>query len=189
MNDEKAIKMDTALPREVDTSAGQDACWPWAGPRFRTGYGRIGHHGYAHRVVYVLAHGAIPSGNVVRHTCDNPPCCNPAHLVAGTHADNMADMVARGRQCRGARKAAIMRGCAARGDAHGFRRHPEACARGERQGHAKLTAAQVNEIRAAWARGGVTQRALGALFGVTQGTVGDILHGRTWATSAAGVAS
>lgn len=48
----------------------------------------------AHRVAYVVHHGLTLAdivGQVVRHTCDNPPCCNPAHLVLGSHADNAAD--------------------------------------------------------------------------------------------------
>jgi hypothetical protein len=57
---------------------------------------------YAHRRALELATGqSIPAGQLVRHSCDNPPCCNPAHLSTGTHADNAADMVARGRSTRG----------------------------------------------------------------------------------------
>ena len=80
--------------------AGPDECWPWTGAVDSDGYGRIGLGGTArlvHRVVYELEVGPIPDGMEVRHTCDNPPCCNPAHLLPGTHAENMADMVERGR--------------------------------------------------------------------------------------------
>jgi len=52
----------------------------------------------AHRVMYECTKGPIPPGMVVRHTCDNPACINPDHLIIGTHKDNSQDMVKRGRQ-------------------------------------------------------------------------------------------
>lgn len=58
-----------------------------------------------HRVVYCRTHGVTYesiSGKVVRHTCDNPRCINPEHLLLGTYADNSNDMVTRGRSKRGA---------------------------------------------------------------------------------------
>ncbi|MFB9187253.1 HNH endonuclease signature motif containing protein [Dactylosporangium sucinum] len=52
----------------------------------------------AHRVAWEVANGQpIPDGLQVLHSCDNPPCCNPAHLSIGTQAENMQQMVARGR--------------------------------------------------------------------------------------------
>lgn len=54
---------------------------------------------YMHRLAYADAHGLdeLKLEGVVRHTCDNPRCINPAHLILGSHMDNSADMVNRGR--------------------------------------------------------------------------------------------
>ena len=51
----------------------------------------------AHRLAYALATGQDPTDLDVRHSCDNPPCCNPTHLSLGTHSDNMQDKLVRGR--------------------------------------------------------------------------------------------
>lgn len=81
----------------VDSSGGPDACWPWQGELNDNGYGRLRFGGkmeVAHRVAYELTHGAIPAVRFVCHSCDNPPCCNPAHLWVGTAIDNLRDCVA-----------------------------------------------------------------------------------------------
>ncbi len=77
-----------------------NGCRLWLGPFNRDGYGRIfdGETTTAHRVAYKLAHGEIPAGLMVLHSCDNPPCINADHLRLGTALDNVADMVTRGRQ-------------------------------------------------------------------------------------------
>ena len=75
-------------------------CWEWAAARNSKGYGSLcvgGKWTMAHRHAYALTHGPIAKGLVVRHTCDNPPCVNPAHLLLGTYSDNMRDALERGR--------------------------------------------------------------------------------------------
>lgn len=82
---------------------GPDQCWPWLAGGHPNGYGQIvvdGHKVYAHRHAYELVHGPVPAGLLIRHTCDYPPCCNPAHLIPGTHAQNAQDAVERGRNHR-----------------------------------------------------------------------------------------
>lgn len=78
---------------------GPTACWLWVAARFRSGHGAFSVRlpdgrkatRKAHRVAWTLAHGPIPAGSHVLHTCGRPPCVNPAHLYLGDHSDNMAD--------------------------------------------------------------------------------------------------
>jgi hypothetical protein len=94
--------------RKVDKSGGASACWEWKGSRLIGGYGQFkaaGSNWLAHRVAFFggpytkkAGSGVTSSQIVVRHTCDNPHCCNPEHLRGGSHLDNMRDMVQRGRQ-------------------------------------------------------------------------------------------
>lgn len=132
-----------------------DQCVEWRGPHNTEGYGVFKARGdhRAHRVSYERAHGPIPSGQLVRHTCDNPPCVNPRHLLLGTDADNNHDMMQRRRN-----------------------RQP----RGEDQGSAKLTTEQVREIRRRYALGGISQQALGNEYGINQRTVSKIVRQSAW---------
>lgn len=81
---------------------GPDECWPWTGP-IDGDRGRIGKGGKrggllrSSQAAWIVTRGPIPDGMVVRHKCDNPPCCNPSHLELGTQADNVRDMIERGR--------------------------------------------------------------------------------------------
>lgn len=87
----------------VDASGGPDACWEWKRSKHPQGYGQWRPYGVktklyrTHRMVWEFANGPIPDGMHICHTCDNPPCCNPAHLFLGTAKDNMQDKAAKGR--------------------------------------------------------------------------------------------
>lgn len=141
---------------------GADECWPWRGSLGRQGYGVLGAtmgHGVlrAHRVAYELHFGPVPTGLVVCHHCDNPPCVNPAHLFAGTRGDNNRD---RSSKCRGRES------------------RPEN--RGELSPNAKLSFADVVAIRAAVAAG-ETQQSVADRWDIRQGHVSRIVRRTSWA--------
>lgn len=74
---------------------GADECWPWIGFKKSSGHGLTSYKSlsiHASRKAYILTHGPISSALCVNHRCDNPSCCNPAHLYLGTRADNMIDL-------------------------------------------------------------------------------------------------
>lgn len=146
-------------------------CWVWVGKSVHEdGYGLIrvrGRSSSAHRLSYELHYGPIPVGAIIRHHCDNPPCCNPAHLAVGTVLDNARDRVSRGR--------------GALGDKNGSRTCPESYPRGEKHHNAKLDADTVRAIRAA--REGdrhLSQMAIGQIFNIDQTTISRILLGKVW---------
>lgn len=140
----KASVSECVAAEHIDKSRGYGYVW------------RDGRQYRAHRVAYCDHNGvSLESikGIFVRHTCDNPPCINPHHLILGTAADNMADKVSRGRQSRG-----------------------------ETHTIAKLTQKQVTRIREVYKpRDPVFgAAALARLYGVCSSTVNQIITGRNW---------
>ena len=139
----------------VSKPNGEDGCWEWTGSRKPSGYGGFALRGQweaAHRASWKIHRGDIPDGLHVLHRCDNRRCVNPSHLFLGTHEDNMADCVAKGRTVRG-----------------------------ERKPSAKLTEDDVRAIRSAYVpwKNGVYR--LAAEYGVSPGTVTAIVKRRKWA--------
>ena len=180
-------------------------CWVWSGGRkdSRQGYGAFGVRDRttgrwrilrAHRVAWLIVNGPIPEGMCVCHRCDNPPCCNPAHLFLGTHSENMRDMANKGRSATNnawqrERPEALSRGDAhyarrephrlARGASHGSRTKPHRLPRGERHGSSKLTAGDVLKIRRLH-KSGATQTAIAERFSVARTLIGRIVRNELW---------
>lgn len=149
---------------------GPDDCWPWKRSTFRGGYGQCkvsGRNLKASRIAFYLAKKHDPYPWLVCHTCDNPRCCNPAHLFTGTNQHNLRDCQSKGRLNT------------ASGERHRTKKHPELVLRGERVGGSKLDETKVIEIRNRFASG-ESQREIAETFGVTREAVGRITQGRNW---------
>lgn len=146
-----------------------DDCWLWTGTvhNQRGGYGAFyddAPHGRqklrrAHRVAYELAHGVDLSNAshiAVRHSCDNPPCVRPHHLVLGTQANNLQDMRDRGRESL------------------------PPVERGTQRYNAKLTEEIVQQARSEHAAG-ASFSALARKYGVTRPCITQAIKGQGWA--------
>lgn len=79
----------------------EEGCLLWMLAVGKGGYGNVwfgGKYVNAHRLAWTLTHGPVPAGMLVCHKCDNHRCVDPEHLFLGSQLENMADMVAKGRQ-------------------------------------------------------------------------------------------
>ena len=155
----RATNTGEVLWSKVDRR-GPDECWPWLGYRSKEGYGRAQVDGkmyYAHRIVYDLTRPGViawsapadrRASGFLRHACDNPSCCNPAHMLVGTQFENSADKITRGRS-------------------KWWNRSTESA-------NAKLSVEAVHEIR----RREKTRRQYADQFGVSISTIKGVLSGR-----------
>ena len=160
MQDEPTAFRVSDLPERLIAKIAVESsgCWVWTGARTSRGYGEVMLHKRAwttHRLVYTMLVGPIPAGLHICHRCDNPPCCNPGHLFAGTRSDNMRDMHAKGRRSPGR-------------------------TRGESSFKAKLTEDVVRTMRERYEVGGVSIASLATEYGVTPATAWHAIRSNTW---------
>lgn len=137
---------------------GPAQCWTWIACKNKDGYGwfALGRTPVcAHRFSHQIVHGSPAPGNEIRHTCNNPACVNPNHLIEGTHLENMRDR-----------------------DATGWK--PSARFSGESNPAAKLSDMAVREIRRMRSESTISCKKIGAVFGVSGATVARILNGKIW---------
>jgi len=130
----------------------QNGCAIWIGARHISGYGQLRWENQmqpAHRLAWQMKHGPIPRGLVICHHCDNPPCVNVDHLFIGTRGDNNHDRTVKGRTA-----------------------HPK----GEKNGRAKLTEAEILAIR----NDPRKQYVIAREYGVTKSTVSAIILRKRW---------
>ena len=140
--------------KKVD-KRGSGGCWDWTGGKVR-GYGEIWINGKmvrAHRFSWEIHNGPIPEGTCVCHHCDNRSCVNPAHLFLGTYADNVHDMLAKGR---------------------GYR----AC--GKANGNSKLTEQDIHKIRILIKDKRLSLKKIGFMFGVSGTAISWVKLGKSW---------
>jgi hypothetical protein len=130
-------------------------CWLWASAINNKGYGDFhigyGKHKLAHRVAYELTYGDLPPNTILRHTCDNPKCVRPDHLIPGTMTDNQHDMAIKGRSCHGSKSY-----------------------------FAKLNETTVLAIRSDPDIGILPQWRIAEKYGISRATISNILTRHTW---------
>ena len=137
-----------------------DECWPWTGGSDSDGRGRVwldGKNIPAPRAALILSGVLVEPGSFICHHCDNPPCVNPNHLYVGSPMSNVRDMLARGR-----------------GRSKGV---PRPASHGEKNHNAKLSDADVREIRQRYTGVRGEQTLLAQEFGVTQALIHMIVKG------------
>lgn len=138
---------------KVDKTSSPSGCWLWTAGKDEDGYGRFFHKTRtigAHVVSRWWDTGRKPK-LCVMHSCDNPPCVNPAHLSEGTNRDNQLDAKFKGRNPFGV--------------THGMTR---------------LRPDDVRWIREHVHPGGVMIKEAAARFGVSNGAVQKIRSGINW---------
>ncbi len=159
-NEEQAARFWSRVEKR-----GEDECWEWKAGRIPQGYGMF--HPYvnplrSHRVSYYLSTGVDPKENLVLHSCDNPPCCNPKHLSIGSNMENSMDMMKKRRGLKGVPKKNYV-----------FPSNQKPKTR-------KFDVLKVIEVRRLRSQG-VQLSVIAKMFNASRAQVGRIVYGYSWA--------
>jgi hypothetical protein len=161
---------------EPDLNSG---CWLWSGAN-NGRYGQISISGRLHKTHTIMFEEAVRPlrpGEITLHRCDTPACCNPDHLFAGTQKDNMIDRAKKGRN--------PMQTHPENSSLHYLRFQP----RGVSHHLAKLTPEIAAAIRSEYLPGATKYepeggfRWLARKYGVSDKTISNVIHGKTWSLS------
>lgn len=145
----------------------ENDCWEWLAGKLDFGYGQFwdneaGRSVSSHTFAYKITKGDIPKDKVVRHSCDNPACCNPNHLLLGTPAENNHDMKVRGRA------------------KPGLKDKPERSSKYEEHYLSKFTNEEVKQLREDIKSGKDTIKSVAQKFNVTYQCIWLIAKERNW---------
>lgn len=159
-------------------------CWLWTGATLPDGYGHFYYEGrvqMAHRASFLMHGGALVGDQQVCHRCDVRACVNPDHLFAGTQKDNVQDCIRKGRRNTPSGFIQSAEWVRRRVETTRSRRlsDPTRGRTGTRCHSAKLTDAQVNEIRECRASGLSLSR-IARRFSVSKSTASNVASGRTY---------
>lgn len=143
-------------------------CWMWLGGRMKRANGSVWYGRFcigkrvvlAHRFAWAVTHGELDPDKVIRHSCDNPGCVRPEHLLSGTQSENLKDMRDRGRA------------------------HYNSFPSGTGHPNAKIDTGRAQHIREI-RRSGLSFAKIGAQVGLHATTVHDIVRGKTWREASA----
>lgn len=155
LTDTERSALADRIKSSLTPADGECLVGPWAS-RTKDGYTTITVSGrvlLAHRAAFAALVGNIPPGAVVRHSCDNPLCCNPNHLSLGRDVDNVRDCIERGRRNQ------------VRGDSHGRR---------------KINSEDVKTIRAEYRTYENSVEILGLRFSICPKHIEAIANRRAW---------
>lgn len=155
--------------RKVNRIDDADSCWEWLGCKTERGYGTIVIQGKAfrtNRIAYFSANGVDLGELNALHDCDNPSCCRPSHIYAGTGQDNVDDRQKRNRTSKG--------------DKHYARVRPELVPRGENRCNSSLTEVEVIEIRRLHAARELSLNKIARRFKRSKGCICHVVSRRSW---------